>query len=99
MPVWKIILFKVTNTQIRAQNLLTQWHRLRGNGSCADVLNIQQSKDRLEDLSASLTAGMYCVPMDPTLEDKCQSFEVELEKLKDKMHRDLLQGLSHGHHK
>lgn len=89
MLVWKTILSEVN----RAQDLLEQWHRYRDSGSCADVLNIQQSKDRLEHLAAELTAGMYCIPTDPQLEVTCDHFEIELVKFKHKVYQDLLKGL------
>lgn len=93
MLVWKIILSNVTNNQIRAQTLLDQWHRFRSSRVCNDVLDIQQTKDRLEKMAVSIATGMYCMPADPELNSSCDRFEQELGKLKEKIYQDLLVGL------
>lgn len=82
----------MTVQQLRAQNLLSEWHRLRSSGVCAYIFDIQESKDRLEDLSALLSIELYCSP-DDKLDSICNRFEVELEQLRQRVHNDLIAGL------
>jgi hypothetical protein len=82
----------VTAQQVRAQNLLLEWHGLRNSGVCAYIFDIQESKDRLESLSALLSVELYCSP-DNKLNDICGRFENELEQLKYRVHKDLIAGL------
>lgn len=93
MPVWKIILSKVTTVQQRAQKLLDRWHDFRASGSCTDLWNIQEGKDYLESLATGLSTVLYCSPADSNLENSCDRFEKELDKFKERVYRDLLAGL------
>ena len=92
MPVWKTIRYKVTTQQDKAQRLLTEWHRFRNSGACAFFFEIQESKDRLENLASSLSAGLYCADSDD-LNLICDKFEFELNKLKQRVYVDLIAGL------
>lgn len=92
MPEWKTIQYKVTTEQVRAQTLLSEWHRLRESGACAYIFDIQERKDRLENLAAMLSAGLYCSPVED-LDLVCHRFELELEKLRQNVHVDLIEGL------
>jgi hypothetical protein len=82
----------VTAQQIKAQDLLLEWHRLRSSGVCAFILDIQERKDRLENLAALLSAEMYCSSAD-NLELICSRFEKELDNLRQKVFVDLIAGL------
>jgi hypothetical protein len=82
----------VTSQQIRAQILLTEWHRLRNSGACAFIFDIQERKDRLENLARLLSIGLYCSPAE-NLDDVCCQFELELEKFRQHVHVDLIAGL------
>lgn len=92
MLVWRIIQFKVTTSQLRAQELLTEWHELRLSGACAYIFDIQERKDRLETMAALLSAEMYCSPPEH-LDSICSRFEQELEKFRNRVHIDLIAGL------
>lgn len=93
MLEWKTTQSKVTTQQARAQILLSEWHRLRNSGACAYIFDIQERKDRLENLAAILSAEMYCSPVDKDLDIVCARFEQELEKLRQNVHVDLIAGL------
>lgn len=93
MPVWKIIPFKVKTSQQRAQDLLDQWQQFRTSGICADLWNIQESKEQLEHLALGLSTILYCNPEDVSLDQSCQDFERELSRFKNKIYDDLLKGL------
>jgi hypothetical protein len=93
VPEWKIIQSKLTSYQDRAQLLLDEWHRLRSAGACAFLLDIQQHKDKLESLAAVLSAEMYCSPVTQDLIEACNRFELELDRLRQKVYQDLLAGL------
>ena len=93
MLEWKIIQSKLTSYQDRAQLLLDEWHRLRSTGACAFLLDIQQHKDKLESLAAVLSAEMYCSPVTEDLIKECDRFELELDRMKQKVYQDLLVGL------
>jgi hypothetical protein len=82
----------VTTQQIRAQILLSEWHRLRDSGACAYIFDIQERKDRLENLAGLLSAELYCSPAE-NLDDVCGRFEHELEKFRQNVHVDLIAGL------
>lgn len=93
MPEWKITQSNVTLYQDRAQLLLDEWHRLRSAGACAFLLDIQEHKDRLENLAAILSAEMYCSPVTQDLVETCNRFESELDRFRQKVYQDLLAGL------
>lgn len=73
--------------------LLEQWGRFRTSRSCSHVLDIQQSKDTLEDLATELSTGLYFSPTDEDLTNKCNRFEFKLSKFKEQIYQDLLSGL------
>ena len=93
MPEWKIIQSNVTDLRQRAQVLLEQWDRFRLGRSCAQVLEFQENKDRIEHLATVLTAEMYCSPTEQFLKEHCDIFEKELDKFREKVYKDLLQGI------
>lgn len=98
MLEWKTTQSKVTTQQLRAQVLLSEWHRLRDSGACAFIFDIQERKDRLESLAALLSAELYCSPVED-LDTVCQKFEKELEKLRQNVHVDLIAGLKNSNTK
>lgn len=79
--------------QSRAQILLTEWRRLRSSGACAFVLDIQEHKDRLEHLASVLNLELYCSAEDSNFDEKCDQFELELNRFKQQIYQDLLAGL------
>ena len=99
MLEWKIIQSDLTLYQDRAQLLLTEWHRLRDNGACAFILDIQEYKDKLESLAIVLSAEMYCSPVTEDLINECNRFEIELERYRQKVYQDLLAGLQNSNTK
>jgi hypothetical protein len=92
VQAWKIIQFKVTSSQSRAQLLLTEWQALRSSGACTFIFDIQENKDKLENMAALLSAEMYCSPVEH-LDLICSRFEQELEKFRNRVHIDLIAGL------
>ena len=82
----------MTTEQTRAQNLLSEWHRLRDSGVCAYIFDIQESKDKLENMAGLLSVELYCAS-DHNLNDACSRFENELEQLRQQVHVDLIAGL------
>lgn len=80
-------------SQLRAETLLSEWRRLRSSGACAFVLDIQEHKDRLEQLASVLNLELYCSAEDSNFDDKCNQFEQELNRFKQQIYQDLLAGL------
>jgi hypothetical protein len=93
VPVWKTIPSKVNPSQQQAQDLLEQWQQFRTSGICADLWNIQESKEQLEHLANELSTILYCNPEDVILAQSCRAFEKELSRFKSKIYYDLLKGL------
>jgi len=82
----------VNQEQLKAKDLLLEWHSLRNSAACAYIFDIQECKDKLEDLAALLSVQLYCSPV----ENLCNitvEFEHELNQLKQNVHIDLLAGL------
>lgn len=92
LKVEGLVLPKVTTQQDKAQALLNEWHRFRASGACAFIFEIQEGKDRLENLATKLTAELYCADTDE-LGKACSLFESELDRLKQKVYVDLIAGL------
>ena len=88
----RLVLFKLTTEQDRAQLLLKEWNRFRSSGACSLIFDIQESKDRLEDLATRLSAELYCADAEE-LYQACLQFESELEQLKERVFVDLIAGL------
>lgn len=88
----RLVLSKLTNQQDKAQRLLEEWHRFRLSGACSLIFEIQEKKDRLENLALRLSAELYCAESDD-LDQACLQFESELDQLKQKVYVDLITGL------
>jgi hypothetical protein len=83
----------LTTTELRAQELLDLWDALKSSRSCRHVVDIQQHKDKLNGLASIIRLGLYAEYRTDILEAACDQFELEYFKVKDKLHRDLIEGL------
>ena len=85
----------MTQTEHRAQQLLDQWDALKSSRSCIHVVDIQQHKDNLNGLANMIRLGLYSEYGLDGLEAACNEFELEYFKVRDKLHKDLIDGLRH----
>jgi hypothetical protein len=83
----------VTQTEHRAQELLNLWDAIKTSRSCINVVDIQQHKDTLNGLANIIRLGLYAEYRTDILETACNQFEIEYFKVRDKLHKDLIDGL------
>ena len=83
----------MTTTELRAQELLDLWDALKSSRSCRHVVDIQEHKDKLNGLASIMRLGLYAEYQTDIVEAACNQFELEYFKVKDKLHRDLIDGL------
>ena len=83
----------MTTTELRAQELLDLWDALKSSRSCRHVVDIQEHKDNLNGLASIIRLGLYAEHRTDILETACDQFELEYFKVKDKLHKDLIEGL------
>jgi hypothetical protein len=57
------------------------------------VVDIQEHKDNLNGLANRIRLGLYAELCQGSLEADCKQFELEYFKVKDKLHKDLIDGL------
>ncbi len=83
----------MTQTEHRAQELLNLWDAIKTSRSCINVVDIQQHKDTLNGLANIIRLGLYAEYRTDILETACNQFEIEYFKVRDKLHKDLIDGL------
>lgn len=83
----------MTQTEHRAQELLNLWDAIKTSRSCINVVDIQEHKDTLNGLANIIRLGLYAEYRTDILETACNQFEIEYFKVRDKLHKDLIDGL------
>jgi hypothetical protein len=83
----------VTQTEHRAQELLNLWDAIKTSRSCINVVDIQEHKDTLNGLANIIRLGLYAEYRTDILETACNQFEIEYFKVREKLHKDLIDGL------
>ena len=83
----------MTQTEHRAQELLNLWDDIKTSRSCINVVDIQEHKDTLNGLANIIRLGLYAEYRTDILETACNQFEIEYFKVREKLHKDLIDGL------
>ena len=83
----------MTQTEHRAQELLNLWDAIKTSRSCINVVDIQEHKDTLNGLANIIRLGLYAEYRTDILETACNQFEIEYFKVREKLHKDLMDGL------
>lgn len=83
----------MTQTEHRAQELLNLWDAIKTSRSCINVVDIQEHKDTLNGLANIIRLGLYAEYRTDILETACNQFEIEYFKVREKLHKDLIDGL------
>ena len=83
----------MTQTEHRAQELLNLWDAIKTSRSCINVVDIQEHKDTLNGLANIIRLRLYAEYRTDILETACNQFEIEYFKVREKLHKDLIDGL------
>lgn len=83
----------MTQTEHRAQELLDLWDAIKTSRSCIHVVDIQQHKDKLNNLANMIRLGLYAEYLPDSLDVVCDEFELEYIKVRNKIHHDLIETL------
>lgn len=73
---------------------MIEWQTYKSAQPVAEVLDIQQYKDRIEHLASELNTGLFCLPTSSSLEQNCIQFETEFSLFKEKIFVNILTGRS-----
>lgn len=83
----------MTQTEHRAQELLDLWDAIKTSRSCIHVVDIQQHKDKLNNLANMIRLGLYAEYFPDSLDVVCDEFELEYIKVRNKIYHDLIETL------
>lgn len=83
----------MTQTEHRAQELLDLWDAIKTSRSCIHVVDIQQHKDKLNNLANMIRLGLYAEYLPDSLDVVCDEFELEYIKVRNKIYHDLIETL------